>query len=136
LKNCQQAFDGNIAVFSNSAGNSRYDPTGQEASELERTLALPVLRHASRKPGGGVEEVEAFLGVVASRVVIVGDRRLTDVCFGNAHGMLTVLTQPLAPQLDPLPVKISRLVEERLSRNLPDPPGHFAAPHDDSEKRA
>lgn len=136
MRKCQQAFDGNIAVFSNSSGNSRYDPSGKEASELERRLALPVLRHASRKPGGGVEDVEGFLGVEARMVVIVGDRRLTDVWFGNAHGMLTVLTQPLAPQLDPLPVKISRLVEERLSWHLPDPPEHFAAPHGNSERRA
>ena len=42
-----------------------------------------------------MKEVEISLNCSSKDLVIVGDRYLTDVVFGNLHGMLTVHTLPL-----------------------------------------
>ena len=43
----------------------------------------------------------------------MGDRYLTDVVFGNAHGMLTVRTRALTEVGDPLIVRALRALEAR-----------------------
>jgi phosphatidylglycerophosphatase GEP4 len=45
-------------------------------------------------------------------VVFVGDRYLTDVVFGNRHGMLTVRVAPLTSQGEPPGVVAARRIEE------------------------
>lgn len=45
-------------------------------------------------------------------MVFVGDRYLTDVVFGNRHGMLTIRVSPLTPKGEPPTVVAARLVEE------------------------
>jgi phosphatidylglycerophosphatase GEP4 len=91
-------FGGNVCIMSNSAGTN--DDVGHESAiRIERRLGVPVLRHSEKKPGG-LDEVLSFFkassggeDVPADRLCVIGDRLLTDVVFGNLHGMLTVHTQ-------------------------------------------
>jgi hypothetical protein len=44
-------------------------------------------------------------------MVFIGDRYLTDVVFGNRHGMLTIRVAPLTAKGEPPAVAAARLVE-------------------------
>jgi hypothetical protein len=78
-----------------SAGLEGYDTDFSKAAEVEAALGVPVLRHREKKPAGGCKEVLQQFGCEAHEVVVVGDRALTDIAFGNLHGMLTVQVRPL-----------------------------------------
>jgi phosphatidylglycerophosphatase GEP4 len=45
-------------------------------------------------------------------MVMIGDRYLTDVVYGNRHGMLTVRVAPLTTEGEPYGVWAARAVEE------------------------
>jgi phosphatidylglycerophosphatase GEP4 len=45
-------------------------------------------------------------------MIFIGDRYLTDVVFGNRHGMLTVRVAPLTSAGEPPGVLVARRVEE------------------------
>lgn len=64
-----------------------------------------------------------------SEMIFIGDRYLTDVVFGNRHGMLTVRVSPLTSDGEPPGVLVARRVEEACV-------GHWVAagvkpPHND-----
>jgi len=44
-------------------------------------------------------------------MIFIGDRYLTDVVFGNRHGMLTIRVAPLTSKGEPPTVAAARLVE-------------------------
>ena len=44
-------------------------------------------------------------------MIFIGDRYLTDVVFGNSHGMLTIRVAPLTSKGEPPTVAAARLVE-------------------------
>lgn len=48
----------------------------------------------------------------AADIIFVGDRYLTDVVFGNRHGMLTVRVAPMTLRGEPPGVRIARRIEE------------------------
>jgi phosphatidylglycerophosphatase GEP4 len=100
LREAREAFDGKVAVLSNSAGTPD-DPGYAVADRLEQALSMPVLRRAKKKPEG-FESVHAHFGTQLdpSSLVMVGDRYLTDVAFGNKHGMLCVRTCQLTSRGD------------------------------------
>ena len=54
----------------------------------------------------------------ASTLVMVGDRYLTDVVYGNRHGMLTIRTVPFRPASDKLVVRLARRLEDALLARL------------------
>ena len=99
--------DGRVVILSNSIGTPGYEV---EAARCEAALGLPVVVHRTKKPGGA-DDLRAFVGgggeaaggpliapatpIALHEMIMVGDRLLTDVVFGNLHGMLTVHTQPL-----------------------------------------
>jgi phosphatidylglycerophosphatase GEP4 len=97
----------NIAILSNSAGTN--DDVDQVAARtIEASLHIAVIRHAEKKPGGLPEVLRHFSSTSCGTngttidprdICIVGDRILTDVVFGNLHGMYTIHTQAL-PLLD------------------------------------
>ena len=95
LDDARAAFDGRVAVLSNSAGTPD-DPGHRQAERVERALGVPVLRRPAKKPEG-FEAVRAHFGADTdpATLVMVGDRYLTDVTFGNLHGMLCVRTSLL-----------------------------------------
>lgn len=116
LDECKAVFDGKVALFSNSAGLEQFDPEGEVATKLESTLGIPVLRHTEKKPAGGHTDLERHFGVPAEKLVMVGDRYMTDVVFGNRLGMLTIRPEPFTWSGEPQTVKMSRRVEERYVR--------------------
>ena len=95
LAECVSVFGAeNVAVLSNSAGLEQYDPTGAVADALEAALGIGFVRHASKKPGGGAGALVDRFGCATDEMVMIGDRYLTDVVYGNRHGMLTVRCAP------------------------------------------
>ena len=101
LRNALDVFGHeNVAILSNSAG-TKDDPGYEDADRIERELGINVIRHDEKKPGGLEEVLKHFEGEGgkgvenASQLCMVGDRLLTDVVFGNLHGMLTVHCLPL-----------------------------------------
>lgn len=49
-----ETFEGKVVLLSNSAGLVQYDPKGEEANAIEKTLGIPVLRHKKKKPVSGL----------------------------------------------------------------------------------
>lgn len=114
LEDCKKAFNGRVALLSNSAGLYQYDPNGIEAKALEDTLRIPVIRHGSKKPSGSAEELEKHFGCDASSLVMVGDRYFTDIVYGNKNGLLTFITKPLTIEGEPFIIRRVRALEEFL----------------------
>lgn len=101
-------FDGRIVLYSNSAGLEQFDPEGVEAAALESALGLSVLRHKEKKPAGGAEDVERHFNCSVDKLIMVGDRYLTDVAFGNRLGMLTIRPVPFTAEGEPKAVRAVR----------------------------
>lgn len=107
----------NVAILSNSAGTDD-DPNFEDGAQIEKSLGIPVIKHREKKPGGIDEVMQHFPNVEdASQLCMVGDRLLTDVVFGNLHGMLTVHTLPLCSgeenKNDNTVAKVIRMVENK-----------------------
>jgi len=111
---CIKAFDGKVALLSNSAGLSQYDPHGEEANAIEKKLGVPVLRHKKKKPAGEPGLLEKHFEAQAHELVMVGDRTFTDVAYGNSLGMLTVKCEPFTSKGENLFVKLARKIEALL----------------------
>eukprot|EP00192_Tetraselmis_astigmatica_P018653 CAMPEP_0117652194 /NCGR_PEP_ID=MMETSP0804-20121206/2496_1 /TAXON_ID=1074897 /ORGANISM="Tetraselmis astigmatica, Strain CCMP880" /LENGTH=224 /DNA_ID=CAMNT_0005458223 /DNA_START=93 /DNA_END=764 /DNA_ORIENTATION=+ len=128
LRECTESFNGAVALYSNSAGLYEFDPDGKEAEAIEAALGIPVLRHHEKKPSGGAEDMEKHFGCQSSRLVMVGDRYLTDVAFGAKNGMLTVRCAPLTSVGEPSTVWMARKLEEILLAQFSswgtEPPAH------------
>ena len=117
LGRCQAAFgEAQVAIFSNSAGLEQFDPDGVEAGRVEAGLGVRVLRHREKKPAGGKGDLERHFGCGAEELVMVGDRYLTDVVFGNRNGMFTIRVAPVQLEGEPVGVRIARFLEDRLVR--------------------
>lgn len=89
----------NVAILSNSAG-TKDDPEYKDANEIEQAMGIAVIHHDEKKPGGLEEVLSHFSMEDPAELCMVGDRLLTDVVFGNLHGMLTIHTLPLCTGAD------------------------------------
>ena len=127
LQSCVEAFGAErVAVLSNSAGTPD-DPGGVAADALQAALGVHVLRRRHKKPRG-FESVRQHFGCDGTALVMVGDRYLTDVTFGNLHGMLTVHTEQLTTVGDNRVAQQMRRVEDWLvARDVR--LGYVAPPH-------
>lgn len=107
-------FAGRMAILSNSAGSCD-DDDFRRATAAEKGLGFPVIRHVYKKPKC-LDEVVMHFGAHASadQICVVGDRLLTDVMFGNMHGMVTVLVNPLSNRRDHVVAVAIRSVERFL----------------------
>lgn len=113
LRRCVDVFGAeNVAVLSNSAGLTQYDPTGAVADELEAALGIGFLRHSSKKPSGSATALTERFGCDTTRMVMIGDRYLTDVVYGNRHGMLTVRCAPFTEAGESTAIKAAKWIEE------------------------
>jgi phosphatidylglycerophosphatase GEP4 len=116
-----------LAILSNSAGTD--DDVGhRDAQAIETSLQLAVIRHSEKKPGGLKEVLQHFSTAAGNgddndddvhprEICVVGDRILTDVVFGNLHGMYTIHTQALPPvngSIDNWTARILRPLENAL----------------------
>jgi phosphatidylglycerophosphatase GEP4 len=97
-----------VAILSNSAGTASEDVDFQDARAIEEQMGIAVIRHVEKKPGGLPDVLKHFnmlnssdsnesaaTAASASHICMIGDRLLTDIVFGNLHGMLTIHTLPL-----------------------------------------
>ncbi|KAL9587431.1 MAG: hypothetical protein Q9212_000247 [Teloschistes hypoglaucus] len=88
-----------LLIVSNSAGTTSSDPSSREANLLSSATNVPVLHHATKKPGCGPQILEHFLNAKDSRVTaadqiaVVGDRLFTDVMMANLMGSWAVWIQ-------------------------------------------
>lgn len=118
LENCISIFgEENVAVYSNSVGLFEYDPDESKAEAVEREMGIRVIRHKVKKPAGNVEDVEKQFGCQSMEIVMVGDRRFTDIVYGNKNGCLTVLTEPLTGKGENFVVKLVRKLEDFVVGN-------------------
>ncbi|XP_024530659.1 probable phosphatidylglycerophosphatase, mitochondrial isoform X1 [Selaginella moellendorffii] len=116
LEECRKCFGENVALLSNSAGLYQFDPAGVEADALEKSLGISVIRHGSKKPAGNADALKKRFGCDASLLVMVGDRHLTDVVYGNKNGLLTISTEPLTLKGEPFIVTRVRRFEDAMLR--------------------
>ena len=123
LEQCIAVFGKeNVVLYSNSAGLKQFDPEGHHAAVLEDALGISVFRHEDKKPhvsSRTVQELQDYFGCETRNLIMVGDRYMTDVVFGNRLGMLTIRPTPFAEtsgsrHREPLTVRISRRLEEGL----------------------
>ena len=115
LDSCFSAFGPAFcACISNSAGSLKYDPDHEEATQCEKALLMPFIRHERKKPNVMPDILRHFEITDASQVCIVGDRLLTDVVMGNEAGCYTILVEPLDPSKDNKMVQIVRRFESLL----------------------
>ena len=76
---------------------------------LEAALGVPVIRHATKKPGGSADALASHFRIPPAAVpslVMVGDRYLTDVVYGNRLGLLTVRPAPVTAAGEPRAVRL------------------------------
>lgn len=88
------AVNQNFYIVSNSAGTFFYE---NDAREIEKYLAIRVLRHFFKKPWG-YSSAASQTGVKPDEILVVGDRIATDIVFGNNMGALTVLVRPFTAE--------------------------------------
>lgn len=95
---CKRIFGSeNILLVSNSAG-TRSDPHGIAAENVSSELGVPVLLHASKKPGKAcAKQIVDYFDEMVQRgrhpdtiphVLVVGDRTTTDVVLASRIGRL------------------------------------------------
>ena len=79
-----------MVIVSNSAGS---EDDYHQASQIESTLGVPVLRHSSgkKKPEGGEDLINHFHMNSGEKIVFVGDRILTDIVYANSIGAYSIL---------------------------------------------
>jgi phosphatidylglycerophosphatase GEP4 len=79
---------------------------------------MHVLRHEEKKPGG-LRDVMRYFSTIDDTIkphelAVVGDRYLTDVAFGNLHGMVTFHCSIITTQGDNWAAKRVRVFEDWL----------------------
>ncbi|KAI8977621.1 mitochondrial PGP phosphatase-domain-containing protein [Mycotypha africana] len=130
-QNCLTAFTKDkIIIVSNSAGTND-DTDYKEASNVEKSLGVSVLRHKDKKPAGGHSLYQHFRPIEPHQTAFVGDRILTDVVFGNRNGNLTIWTSKIITERgDNKAALVLRRMEHYLIRFLQQmnvkPPPHPA----------
>jgi phosphatidylglycerophosphatase GEP4 len=124
LNKCRSVFGNeNILLVSNSVGGP--DDIGYVgADKVEIALGMTVFRRQTKKPKGFTELLAWFNRegnvnrseggpIKASDLCMIGDRTLTDVVFGNVHGMLTIHVEHLTSKDDNVVARVLRSAENR-----------------------
>lgn len=91
-----------VLVVSNSSGTVSEDPGFIEAQSVERELKCHVLRHNHKKPTKAcASEIAVYFTRFSSgsgpgpRIVLIGDRLLTDILLANEIGAYGIWTTRL-----------------------------------------
>ncbi len=84
------------------------------ARKIERLVGCKVIISRHKKPWNGLfRDIERVQPVVPKKTVLIGDRILTDILFGNAHGMTTILVKRFATR-EKVSTKILRAFEATI----------------------
>jgi len=117
IAECKNIFGSeHIAIVSNSAGTPD-DIELKWMSKIEEATGIPVIVHDKKKPLIPFREIELHFGELLepSRVLMVGDRLLTDTVFGNLCGMQTLhCLVPLTSKGDNPIARIVRTIENKI----------------------
>ncbi|KAF2074746.1 hypothetical protein CYY_003934 [Polysphondylium violaceum] len=114
IKECERVFGKeNIAIISNSAGSSD-DVNFNKANKIEKEMGITVLKHGTKKPDGIDSVVQYFKVDSPNKIIMVGDRFLTDILFGNLYGMFTIYINPITSIGDNFFVKLIRNKEKQM----------------------
>lgn len=105
----------NIIIVSNSAGSPR-DPKMVQAEQLESLLRVHVLRHDLYKPLCGQDIIDHFKTVQKEQILVIGDRRWTDVIMANMYGFKSILVPPIDSSADHILVRIARKLEDYFAK--------------------
>eukprot|EP01135_Chromosphaera_perkinsii_P006096 Nk52_evm2s396 gene=Nk52_evmTU2s396 len=140
---CKKLFgEENVLIFSNSGGSSDDHPEYVRAARIEESVGVRVLKHGTKKPDGVDVMLKHFKMQSGKRssdgnphiscpseLVMVGDRVLTDVVFGNSNKMYTILTEIIAPKKNDNYMaaqirEMEKIVLKWLHRRGTKPPDH------------
>ncbi|KAK9477306.1 mitochondrial PGP phosphatase [Lipomyces japonicus] len=109
----RKTYPNELVIVSNSAG-ARHADDGEfsQAAKVEAATGVPVLRHDVKKPGCG-EEILKYFGLPTDgsangKIVVVGDRLLTDVVLANQMGAWAIWVEDGVRPLSSLPVRFER----------------------------
>ncbi len=108
----QHVFGNSMKILSNSAGTDD-DKNYADAELIEKDLGIEVIRHSRKKPLG-TECVSQQFSCTPEKILMVGDRLLTDILFGNRAGLLTVHTGVLTTAGDNKMAMIARKWENHM----------------------
>lgn len=79
--------------------------------KISELLGCEVFLSKFKKPSGKLfKSIKIFYNVRADEVIVVGDRILSDILFGNLNGASTVLVNPINNQENVL-IKVIRKIE-------------------------
>lgn len=88
----------------------------------EALLGVPCVAYAAKPSTRTGEEVLAFLKCSPQQVAMVGDRPLTDIGYGQALGMKTILVDPQMRHYEPAYIRFLRTLERLLAAPASFPP--------------
>mmetsp|Transcript_14817 Transcript_14817/g.18317 ORF Transcript_14817/g.18317 Transcript_14817/m.18317 type:complete len:220 (+) Transcript_14817:228-887(+) len=134
VEKCMEVFGNeNVAIVSNSAG-TKDDVGFKWKSNIEAATGICVIPHQHKKPKGFDEvlahfnqkQVQVGPGEDASRtcaqareILVVGDRMLTDIVFGNLHRAYTLhCTEILTEKGDNPFASVIRKIENQILKPL------------------
>lgn len=107
MNECRRCFPGKIAIVSNSAGSSDDRLSGhKQAQDVLQKMDIPVFIHNSKKPAKPELLIEYFK-CNGDEIVVVGDRILTDIVYGNKIGAFTILTTKIISHVGDNPLAIA-----------------------------
>ncbi|ANZ77250.1 BA75_04136T0 [Komagataella pastoris] len=114
-----------LLIVSNSAGTND-DEGHKQASELEKTTGVTVLRHSTKKPGCYKEILDYFyqnkIIETPAQVVVVGDRLFTDMLMANMMGSWAIWVKNGVVKSESMICKIERRFYDYLTSNSMSPP--------------
>ena len=119
LESLKRDFD--CRALSNHAGVIS-DDKEQRFRKIEQNLGIKVVKSDCKKPNPKAfenalaDDAENRILQVYGRTAMTGDRLFTDVLGANNFGLLSILVDPLRPDLDKWYVKYSRISERALYR--------------------
>lgn len=95
----QEFGSGNLLIVSNSAG-THFDPAGLAAESVSHKLGVPVLCHPNLKPSyKTISAIQQYFSSLPApiddqkKLIIIGDRVMTDVAIANRMGAYSILVK-------------------------------------------
>ena len=114
----------NLLIVSNCAG-SRDDPKMKAKEEVEKVFGIKVLTHWMKKPGK-MRRLNSDWSIPFQKCVMIGDRVVSDIIFGNRYGMATILVDGFThageiPALDRVRSHEHALIRKWMKKGLKPP---------------
>ncbi len=96
FKEFKKVFGKNVVILSNGINFSNKE----ELKKLKKSINVPLLKNNVKKPWG-FSLVKNYFKCNPKKLIMIGDRILLDVVFGNRYNMHTIHTKPLTYKESP-----------------------------------